>query len=141
STLECLGGLNSASDTKGLSERVSGKVIVVAPHGASGNYAARLVGSDEILCVSRTPFLSAARELLKRGFDPSTIICMRQAASSPDCFRARLAAAAKLSVKEEDGRPPRFVLWNERDLGQGSARTATDEPAATYPASQPELPL
>ena len=93
-------------------------------------------------CASgRTPFLTGARELLKRGYDPSTIIVMRHAGSSTDGFRARLEAAAKLSVKEENGRPPRFVLWNERDLGQGSARTATDEPAATYPASQPELPL
>jgi hypothetical protein len=117
------------------------EVIVVTPQGASRNYAARLEGSDDILCVSRTPFLTAARELLKRGRDPSTLIVMRHAGSSTDCLRARLGGAAKLSVKEEDGRPPRFVLWNERDLGQGSARTATDEPAATYPASQPELPL
>src|SRR5262249_10528047 len=139
-TLECLGGLNSAPDTKRLSGRVSGKVIAVTPQGAPGNYAARLEGSDEILCVSRTPFLTAARELLKRGYDPSTAIVMRRAGSSTECLRSSIGAAAKLAVREDNG-PPQFTEYTPPEMREVPARTAATEPAATYPASQPELPL
>ena len=46
-------------------------IATPAPRGA-GRHQARLYGDDRILCVSRTPFFDAARELVAIGYDPNT---------------------------------------------------------------------
>jgi hypothetical protein len=45
------------------------------PHGPSA-FEGRLQGLGELLIVSRKPFIDAARELLKRGFDTRTMLVM-----------------------------------------------------------------
>ena len=45
--------------------------IIPAPSGI-GRFEARLDGNDRLLCVSRTPFFDAARELIADGYDPDT---------------------------------------------------------------------
>jgi hypothetical protein len=77
-------------------------------------YEARLEGSDQILCVSRTPFLDAARVLIDQGYDSERRINMRHEGSGTEAFNdVKLAAAAKLTVKEyDDGRcPPTFAPY------------------------------
>ena len=44
-------------------------VITPAPRGA-GRYEARLDGDDRVLCVSRTPFLDAAKAMIVAGHKP-----------------------------------------------------------------------
>ena len=51
--------------------------IIVQPIGHRGRYEALLNG--RLLTISRTPFLSAARRLLKEGMPPATPIAMRHA--------------------------------------------------------------
>jgi hypothetical protein len=78
------------------------KIIVTpAPSGAS-RYVARLDGHDHILCVSRTPFFDAARELVANGYDPSVTLIMCHAGSDTAGLRAKLRIAATLTVEETD---------------------------------------
>ena len=64
-------------------------VATPAPRGA-GRFEARLDGHDRVLCVSRTPFFDAARELIAQGYDPDATLILRHAGSETDCLRARL---------------------------------------------------
>jgi hypothetical protein len=82
--------------------------------GSSGRgllFDACLEGGDRVL-VRRThqPFLDACRVLVDDGVDPTTRIVMRHAGSHTDSLIAKVGAAAKLSVKEDD-EPPRFRAW------------------------------
>jgi hypothetical protein len=97
--------------------------IVVEPVGNHGRFSARFDGRV-LVASSRQPFLDAARVLLAEGRDPSIILTMRHAGNPTECLRARLGVAAGLTVREEDGRPPRFARWRPLHLGDGSARTA-----------------
>ncbi|MGA7454887.1 MAG: hypothetical protein WBW73_27800 [Rhodoplanes sp.] len=63
-------------------------VIEISPHirpdGTRGpnGFDVRLAGCDEVLCVSDTPLLTAARVLLKAGkADPDSLLVMRHAGS------------------------------------------------------------
>lgn len=84
-------------------------VATPAPRGA-GRFEARLDGHDRVLCVSRTPFFDAARELIAQGYDPDTTLILRHAGSETDCLRARLKKAASLTV-EETVYGPRVRRW------------------------------
>lgn len=112
-------------------------VIIVAPADRRDRFSASLDGGV-LVKSSRTPFLDAARALLRKGRDPSTTIVMRHRGSHVDALRARLGAAARLTVREEDGRPPRFARWKPLHLGDGSARRAEDGAAATSLAEAAE---
>jgi hypothetical protein len=74
-------------------------------------FDARLEGEERVL-VRRThqPFLDACRVLVAEGVDPTMRIVMRHAGSQTDSLIAKVGAAAKLSVKEDDG-PPRLRPW------------------------------
>jgi hypothetical protein len=61
------------------------------------------------LCNSRQPFLRAARILIGMGHDPEAILIMRHARSKADSLKARLGAAASLTVDEFNG--TRLVSW------------------------------
>jgi hypothetical protein len=78
----------------------------VSPAGAPGSYHATLDGKR--LCSSRTPFLTAARKLIERGFSPDVTVVMRWRRSSADALRARLGAAARLTVVENERAGPVF---------------------------------
>jgi hypothetical protein len=62
-----------------------------------------------LLCTSRQPFLQAARVLIALGHDPVTTLIMRHNHSKVGSLRARLGAAAGLSIDEHNG--TRFVSW------------------------------
>lgn len=63
-------------------------------------YEALLYG--EVLCRSRTPFLSAARKLLARGLAPETELTATQPGSPVVCLRSTLGEAAHWTVVEND---------------------------------------
>ena len=79
--------------------------IIASPAGR-GNFVAHLDGRE--LCnATRSPFLTAARQLLSEGMDQDTKIIMRHAGSDIDCLTSTIGEAAKLCVLEERG--PRFA--------------------------------
>lgn len=80
-------------------------------------FEARVEG--ELLCRSRTPFLSAARKLQRRGVPDDTLIEMRHEGSSMVAMRATVGLAAGLTVREDnDGKmPPRFKPYKAFPIG------------------------
>jgi hypothetical protein len=82
-------------------------IITPALRGV-GRYQAYLDSDDSVLCVSRAPFLDAARLLIATGHDADAILEMcRPGASSWD-LRAPLQIAAQLDVAETPF-GPKFV--------------------------------
>lgn len=67
---------------------------------------------ERIVKGSRTPFFDAARQLVKRGIDPSAVMLMRSHGS--DSLRARVGEAAKWTVVERKNgnRPPNIEPWS-----------------------------
>jgi hypothetical protein len=96
---------------------VSQLVITIKPHFEVRQHGLVHVDKFEaylgerLLLISRTPFLSSARLLLKAGVDPTTRLIMRHHGRADDALRATVGAAAKLTVKET-GRGPTFAPWN-----------------------------
>jgi hypothetical protein len=103
--------------------------ITIMPKGL---LFAAYIGSD-ILTVSRTPFLSAARALLERGYPPSGVLTMRWEGETIISLRATLGDAARLTVVENDEtgptfgpyRPPRAEMPSAGVRGR--AKTASTE--------------
>lgn len=62
---------------------------------------------------TRLPFLDAARELLRRGNDPSRLLVM-VGAQGQECLSARLSYAARWTVAEGERSGPRFIEWHQR---------------------------
>jgi hypothetical protein len=83
--------------------------ITVKPTDQHGLFEAALDG--KLICKSRTPFCTAARVLLERGYPPGAIIVLRHVGSDTDSLRATIAAAAKLTVQDDDRGTPRFRPW------------------------------
>jgi hypothetical protein len=117
--------------------------LLISP-AKPGRFDARLAGSDQYLVEgSRTPFLDAARALLAAGLAaPDDMLVMRNAGSAHDALRARIGAAAKLTVNE-DG--PRFANHDPDRLARfrtGAAETPNSSPPMR-PAAQgvPEAQL
>jgi hypothetical protein len=54
---------------------------------------------SELLCVSRQPFLDAARVLIDRGFDPDARLVMLRGDGTAS-LSARLSVAARYTVEE-----------------------------------------
>jgi hypothetical protein len=84
-------------------------IIVVSPafdrHGKRrhGRFDARRKGFEEIICkATQQPLLDASRVLLRRGVDPSTLVCMvRSDAPTIVTMRAPISVAAKYNVMGE----------------------------------------
>jgi hypothetical protein len=85
---------------------------------AEQQFEARLEG--ELLCLSRTPFLAAARALLKKGHPPATEIAMIHAGSDVVALRARLGDAARLTVRE-DQKGARFATYRPPGAGASAS--------------------
>ena len=81
------------------------------------------------LCLSRAPFLAAARALLEKGHAPETEIAMTHAGSDLVALRARLGDAARLTVRE-DQKGARFAAYRPPGAG-ASARTGFAGPRAS----------
>jgi hypothetical protein len=110
-------------------------VIIAAPARLPGLFAVTMESGPLLCAGSRQPLFDAARVLLDRGHDPAGFVVLRRAGSDVDCLRARVGAAAKLTVTEEANRPPRFRRWQPRNMGEGSARIAPGAVAATCEAA------
>ena len=65
-----------------------------------GRFDVRLQGCDEIICeATQQPLLDTSRVLLRRGFDPSTVVCkVRSDAPTVVTMRAPIGVAAKFDV-------------------------------------------
>jgi hypothetical protein len=68
-----------------------------------GRFDVRLKDSDEIICeATQQPLLDAARIMLRRGVDPSIVICkVRSDASTVVTMRAPIGVAAQYDVMGE----------------------------------------
>jgi hypothetical protein len=93
-------------------------------------FDARLEGEERVL-VRRThqPLLDACRVLVAEGVDPKTRIVMRHVGSQTDALITKVGAAAKLSVKEDDGLP-RFRPWTPFPSRPVESSVRFDEQAA-----------
>jgi hypothetical protein len=120
-------------------QKSSGAALTVilspAPRSA-GSYEARLDGDDRVLCISRTPFFDAARELIADDHDPNAELILRHAGSNTDSLRAELGTAASLTV-EETGYGPRLRRWRPIPALAVAPRIASNERAAVTPALHP----
>jgi hypothetical protein len=86
-------------------------IIIVSSTKSAGHFQARLQRSNEVLVKnSRQPFLDAARVLVERGYDPSSLLVMKHAGRDTVALQALLGKAAKLTV-EEGPNGPRFVAF------------------------------
>jgi len=102
----------------------------------NGRFEARLDGDDRVLCVSRTPFFDAARELVANGYDPNLTLIMRHAGSDTDSLRAKLGTAASLTLEETDygtQAPPLEALF----YSGGRAEERASQPGRYLPPSPP----
>jgi hypothetical protein len=110
---------------------VASLIVVATPApGGGGRFEARVDGHDRVLCVSRTPFFDAARELLAQGYDTNDLLMLRHAGSNTDSLRAKLGTAASLTVKET-GYGPHVQPWKPFSTLPVRARSAPDDRAAT----------
>ena len=80
-------------------------VIIVAPVlDRPGTFTTTLSGAE--LCQSTEPLLATARELIRRGAPPDTMLAMCHQGSDVDALRGRLGALARFTVEDgHDGVP------------------------------------
>jgi hypothetical protein len=81
--------------------------IVVRPC-ASGRGRFQAVFAGEVLCASRTPLLTAARVLRRRGISDDTPLVMRHEGSAVIAMRTTVGVAAGLRVVDSDRGMLRF---------------------------------
>jgi hypothetical protein len=84
------------------------KIVVSPASRGAGRYEARLDGNDRVLCISRAPFLDAARALIAAGHDADAILEMYRLGASSWDLRAPLQIAAQLDGAETPF-GPKFV--------------------------------
>lgn len=73
--------------------------LVLRPEG-KGRFAAYLDGA--LICTSKQPLLDGARELLRRGYDPATLLTSRHEGKAYDSFvPAPIGDLAKLTVRDD----------------------------------------
>lgn len=109
--------------------------IIITPASSSGErFEARLYGEDRVLCVSRTPFFDAARELIAGGYDPNLMLVLRHAGSDTDRLSAKLGTAASLTVEETDY-GPKLRRWKAFSALAVKPRIASDDRTAITPST------
>jgi hypothetical protein len=100
-------------------------VITAYPAGLHGCFAVRHAGRV-IVTASPTPFCEAARILLAEGFPVGAVLGMRHQGADDIALRAKLGAAAKLTVDEHHNR---FTKWKPfGGLPDGVCRSAVGPP-------------
>ena len=104
-------------------------VIVVTPASKPGRYEVRLDGQNRVLCVSRQPFLDAARKLIALDYSPGDRLIMQDARTRIERLSGLIGKAAKLTVDEHNG--PVFAKWKGLHCSAGSARIASNDSLAT----------
>jgi hypothetical protein len=119
-----------------LSSIASLAIVIMETKQRNGRFEARLDGDDRVLCVSRTPFFDAARELVANGYDPNLTLIMRHAGSDTDSLRAKLGTAASLTLEETDY-GPKLRRWKPFSTLAVAPRNAPANRGATYPPARP----
>ena len=127
---------NNTSDTSAAADRLAEILITVSLDGNRGRYQAYLGGQQELLCVSRQPFLDSARKLLGFGHERRTLLVMQWTGSKGWALRAPLGVAAKLTVDEHNGVFAKWKPYSRSAVPPGnanSARTVPNRRAAKKP--------
>lgn len=114
-------------------------VIVVAPHIRPDGtkhpnaFAARLAGTDAVLCVSDTLLLDAARALLKSGLAaPDDMIAMRHAGADIDALRGSVGVGVAAGLVIEDAPSGSLRRRKYREIcGDVASSIAQTDGAAT----------
>ncbi|MCZ6604846.1 MAG: hypothetical protein O7A03_06840 [Alphaproteobacteria bacterium] len=71
----------------------------------------------EFICTSREPLFAGARELLARGYDPSTLMTTRHEGKAFDSFKpAPIGKLAKLMIEESDAGGLRMRKWKPHPM-------------------------
>ena len=89
-------------------------LIILVRSLGHGRFEARHAGRV-IVRSSRVPFFDAARCLVAEGFPPGAVLGMRHRGSHDVTLRARLGAAAKLTVDDHNAS---FANWQPFDRSQ-----------------------
>lgn len=89
-------------------------IVIVVKEVSNGRYEARL-GKD-VVCVSKTPMFSAARELVRLGFDENDTLKMTRDGERVDMVM-KLGKAAQLTVEEGQRRGPTIAAYREMPVG------------------------
>jgi hypothetical protein len=113
-----------------LTELSLAKIGIAIKAKGAGRFEARVERDDRILCVSTTPFLKAARQLIDEGYDSSSILSMRYASSDTECLRGKLGVVAALTVEDTDY-GPRFRRWKALSTLAVQPRSACFQQGAT----------
>jgi hypothetical protein len=96
--------------------------IVVRPC-ASGRGRFQAVFAGEVLCASRTPLLTAARVLRRRGISDDTPLVMRHEGSAVIAMRTTVGVAVGLTAEDRNRGTARFTrlrLWDSVSAPDGS---------------------
>ena len=115
-------------------------LVIEVSTASAGLYLATLNG--EPLCRTRTPFVAAARRLTELGYPPELTLTMRWSGTAHDALRAKLGAASRLTIIENDRGGPTFGRYYTprpecRSPVQGSAQDGDFEaPAIPGPGAR-----
>src|SRR4051812_29529761 len=104
--------------------------IIIEPVGPD-TFTARHDGAV-LVAGSREPFCAAARVLIERGVDPAARLVMRHAGADHDALRAKLGAAAKLTIEDGPSGAPRFRRWRASRVWGVSPPIRFDETEAPH---------
>ena len=96
--------------------------IVIRAVNRRGMYSAHTESGRLLVRSSSVPFCDAARELIRIGYSPESMLVMRREGSQVEALRGRIGPAAGLTV--EDGR---FVPHRPRVSGCGTPTDESDE--------------
>lgn len=91
-----LNGISEAGSPAGSRQEIN---IYLVPVNRRGRYRAELV-DGKVLCLSRQPFLDAARALIAAGLTPNSVLIGWRRGSAAWVLKATLGEAAKLTVDE-----------------------------------------
>jgi hypothetical protein len=111
--------------------------LIVSPDAdtqKAGKFTACMESTGEtIVSGSRQPLVDGARELLGRGYDPTTLLTMRHQGSTCDSFKeAPIDEWAKWTYTESETSPLRKARWMPRPaVGEG-------QKSGVWPAVGPE---
>jgi hypothetical protein len=119
---------DNTSVTSTAADRLAGILVTVSQDRRPGRYQARLGEQQELLCVSRQPFLDSARRLLGRGQEPRTLLVMRWTGSKDWALRAPLEVAAKLTVDEHNGAFSKWKPLSRSAVPPGNANSVRKVP-------------
>jgi hypothetical protein len=110
--------------------------LLLRPHGRHGQFAAYL--GCELICTSRQPLLDGARELARRGYDPTLALTTRHEGKGYDNFIPKLLAElADLTVDDDNRRFRKFRPWKsagsvrDAQVDEGGDETTTKPAAAS----------